>query len=74
MYVKTKSWIYMFAGHFDHYFFFWKWKHISVIIVLISLDPDCYQIVYDNRKKDCTTYLPHEKTTFKKSKDVEDNR
>lgn len=36
--------------------------------------PDCYQIVYDNRKKDCTTYLPHEKTTFKKSKDVEDNR
>lgn len=36
--------------------------------------PDCYQIVYDNRKKDCTTYLPHRKTTFKKSKDVEDDR
>lgn len=42
-----------------------------MIIVLKSLDPDCYQIVYDERKKTfTTTYLP---TTLVQSKDKEDN-
>lgn len=44
-----------------------------MIIVLKSLDPDCYQIVYDKRKKDYKTNLPPEKTTLVKSKDGEDN-
>lgn len=39
-----------------------------MIIVLKSLDPDCYKMVYDNRNKDYTTYLPPEKTN-----DEEDN-
>lgn len=41
-----------------------------MIIVLKSLDLDCYQIVYDKRKKDFTTYL---QTTLVHSKDKEDN-
>lgn len=44
-----------------------------MIIVLKSLDQDCYQIVYGKRNKDYTTNLPPEKTTFVKSKDKEDN-
>lgn len=44
-----------------------------MIIVLKSIDPDCYQIVYDKRKKDYTTYLPPKKTTLIQSKDIEDN-
>lgn len=45
-----------------------------MIIVLKSLDQDCYQIVYDKRNKDyTTTNLPPEKTTLVKSKDEEDN-
>lgn len=35
--------------------------------------PDCYQIVYDKRKKDYTTHLPPEKKTFKKSKENKRN-
>lgn len=44
-----------------------------MIIVLKSLDPDCYQIVYNTRKIDYKTYLPPEKTTIVKSKEKEDN-
>lgn len=35
-----------------------------MIIVLKSLDPDCYKIVYDKRNKKNTTNLPPEKTTL----------
>lgn len=52
--------------------FFFKYKHILMIIVLKSLVQDCYQIVYYKRNEDYTTHLPPEKTTSVKSKD-EDN-
>lgn len=60
----------MCAGHFFNSIFFFKWKHILMIIVLKSFDLDCYQIVYDKRKTDFTTYL---QTTLVHSKDKEDN-
>lgn len=63
----------MFVENFCHLIFSFKWKHILIIIVLKSLDLDCYQIVYDKRNKDYTTHLPSEKTTLVKSKDEGDN-